>query len=44
MNSAYNDYFDAATGPARTTVAVHQLPHPNLAIEIKVIARDPAGA
>ncbi len=41
MNAAYNDYFDAATGPARTTVAVHQLPHPNLLIEIKAVARCP---
>ena len=28
----------ADTGPARTTVAVHQLPHPHLLIEIKAIA------
>lgn len=38
FNEAYNEYFDAQTGPARTTVAVHQLPHPNLAIEIKAVA------
>ncbi len=38
FNRAYNEYFDAETGPARTTVAVHQLPHPNLAIEIKAVA------
>lgn len=38
FNEAYNEFFDAETGPARTTVAVHQLPHPNLAIEIKAIA------
>lgn len=37
-NAVYNEYFDAETGPARTTVAVHQLPHPNLLIEIKAIA------
>ncbi len=44
MNEVYNDYFDASTGPSRTTVAVKQLPHPNLLIEIKAIAVDPAGA
>ncbi len=38
MNDVYNEYFDARTGPARTTVAVHQLPHPNLLIEIKAVA------
>ena len=26
------------TGPTRTTVAVHQLPHPDLVVEIKVTA------
>ncbi len=36
-NSVYGEYFDF-NGPARTTVAVHQLPHPHLAIEIKAIA------
>ena len=44
MNAAYNEFFDAKTGPSRTTVAVHQLPHPNLLIEIKVVAVDPAVA
>lgn len=38
MNEVYNEYFNAATGPSRTTCAVHQLPHPNLLIEIKAIA------
>lgn len=38
FNAAYNQYFDAATGPTRTTVAVKQLPHPNLRIEIKAVA------
>lgn len=38
MNTAYNAFFDAETGPARTTVAVHELPHPNLLIEIKAVA------
>jgi len=37
-NEAYAEFFEAATGPARTTVAVHQLPHPDLLVEIKVIA------
>lgn len=37
-NAVYNEHFDAQTGPTRTTVAVHQLPHPNLLIEIKAIA------
>lgn len=37
-NEVYNSYFDAATGPSRTTVAVWQLPHPSLLIEIKVVA------
>ena len=37
-NEVYGEYFAADTGPARTTVAVHQLPHPHLAIEIKAIA------
>jgi 2-aminomuconate deaminase len=37
-NKIYGTFFNHATGPARTTVAVHQLPHPNLLIEIKAIA------
>ncbi len=37
-NEIYAQYFDKETGPTRTTVAVHQLPHPNLIIEIKVVA------
>ncbi|MCH9660264.1 MAG: RidA family protein [Bacteroidetes bacterium] len=40
-NEVYGHYFDKETGPARTTVAVHQLPHPNLVVEIKVIAYKP---
>lgn len=36
-NEVYSEYFDHS-GPTRTTVAVHQLPHPNLLIEIKAIA------
>lgn len=36
-NEVYGSFFDH-TGPTRTTVAVHQLPHPNLLIEIKAVA------
>ncbi|CAN5898131.1 RidA family protein [soil metagenome] len=39
-NEVYGEFFDA-TGPARTTVAVHQLPHPHLLIEIKAVAYRP---
>lgn len=39
-NEVYAEYFDV-DGPARTTVAVHQLPHPQLMIEIKVVAYKP---
>lgn len=44
FNSVYNEFFDAQSGPTRTTVAVHQLPHPNLLVELKVVAYAPAGA
>ena len=37
-NNAYAEFFDKENGPTRTTVAVHQLPHPDLVIEIKVTA------
>ena len=37
-NKAYAEFFDKETGPTRTTVAVHQLPHPDLVIEIKITA------
>ena len=37
-NEAYAEFFNAETGPTRTTVAVHQLPHPDLVVEIKVMA------
>ncbi|MFT5997564.1 MAG: 2-aminomuconate deaminase [Neolewinella sp.] len=37
-NEVYGTFFNSKTGPTRTTVAVHQLPHPNLLIEIKAIA------
>ncbi|MFD8566687.1 RidA family protein [Streptomyces sp. NPDC059639] len=36
-NRVWAEYFDAA-GPTRTTVAVHQLPHPHLLIEIQAVA------
>ena len=36
-NDVYGKYFDH-TGPTRTTVAVKELPHPNLLIELKVVA------
>jgi 2-aminomuconate deaminase len=39
-NEVYGEYFDY-DGPARTTVAVHQLPHPHLRIEIKAVAFKP---
>jgi 2-aminomuconate deaminase len=39
-NEVYAEYFDE-TGPARTTVAVHQLPHPQLLIEIQAVATIP---
>jgi 2-aminomuconate deaminase len=39
-NESYAEYFDE-DGPTRTTVAVHQLPHPLILIEIKVIAYKP---
>lgn len=36
-NEVYGEFFDS-DGPARTTVAVHQLPHPHLLIEIQAVA------
>ena len=36
-NEVYAEFF-GSDGPARTTVAVHQLPHPHLLIEIKAVA------
>src|SRR5207237_1027401 len=41
-NEVYGEFFDES-GPARTTVAVHQLPHPQLLIEISGIAAIPEG-
>jgi len=37
-NKAYAEFFNKETGPTRTTVAAHQLPHPDLVVEIKVMA------
>ncbi|GEQ87110.1 endoribonuclease [Patiriisocius marinistellae] len=37
-NAVYGEFFDKETGPTRTTVAVHQLPHPHLVVEIKAQA------
>ena len=39
-NEEYGNHF-GSDGPARTTVAVHQLPHPHLLIEIQVVAYKP---
>ncbi|KAI3637701.1 hypothetical protein MIR68_004350 [Amoeboaphelidium protococcarum] len=38
FNQVYNEFFDAQTGPSRTTVAVKELPSPKLLIEIKAVA------
>ncbi|QIL79667.1 RidA family protein [Diaphorobacter sp. HDW4A] len=39
-NEVWAEYFDY-NGPTRTTVAVHQLPHPHLLIEIKGVVYKP---
>jgi len=39
-NEVYGEYFDEQ-GPAPTTIAVHQLPHPHLLIEMKAVAYKP---
>jgi 2-aminomuconate deaminase len=39
-NEVYGEFFDEH-GPTRTTVAVHQLPHPQLLIEIQAVAHLP---
>jgi len=39
-NEVYSEFFDY-DGPTRTTVAVHQLPHPHLLIECKAVAYKP---
>ncbi|MDC7995868.1 RidA family protein [Altibacter sp. HG106] len=40
-NQVYGEFFKKESGPARTTVAVHQLPHPHLVVEIKAMAYKP---
>lgn len=42
-NEVYGEFF-GYQGPARTTVAVAQLPHPHLLIEIKAVAYRPGTA
>lgn len=37
-NEVYAEFFSRDSGPARTTVAVHQLPHPHLRIEVRAVA------
>jgi 2-aminomuconate deaminase len=39
-NETYGEYF-SYDGPTRTTVAVHQLPHPHLLIEMRAVAYKP---
>jgi 2-aminomuconate deaminase len=39
-NEVYAEYFDES-GPTRTTVAVHQLPHPHLLVELQAVAHVP---
>ncbi len=39
-NEVYGEFFEY-DGPARATVAVHQLPHPHLLIEMKAMAYKP---
>ncbi|MEJ7668819.1 MAG: RidA family protein [Casimicrobiaceae bacterium] len=39
-NEVYGEYF-GYDGPTRTTVAVRELPHPHLRIEIKAVAYKP---
>jgi 2-aminomuconate deaminase len=41
-NEVYGEFF-GFDGPARTTVAVHQLPHPHLLIEMQAVAYVPQG-
>ena len=41
-NAAYAEYF-TESGPTRTTVAVRELPHPDLLIEIQAVAYQPGG-
>jgi 2-aminomuconate deaminase len=40
-NEVYGEFFDERTGPARTTIAVRELPHPHLLIEMQGVAALP---
>lgn len=40
FNATWAEFFDES-GPTRTTVAVHQLPHPLLLVEMKAVAYAP---
>lgn len=40
FNEVWAEFF-GENGPTRTTVAVHQLPHPLLLVEMKAVAFDP---
>ncbi|WCT79141.1 RidA family protein [Novosphingobium humi] len=40
FNEVWSEFF-GETGPTRTTVAVHQLPHPLLLVEMKAVAYAP---
>lgn len=40
FNEVWAEFFNE-NGPTRTTVAVHQLPHPHLLIEIRAVAYKP---
>jgi 2-aminomuconate deaminase len=41
-NEVWAEFFDEH-GPTRTTVAVHQLPHPHLLLEMQAVAAIPEG-
>ena len=41
-NEVYAEFF-TESGPTRTTVAVRELPHPDLLIEIQAVAYQPGG-
>ncbi len=41
-NEVYGEFFDES-GPTRTTVAVHQLPHPHILVEMQAVAYAPQG-
>ncbi|MFV0260613.1 MAG: RidA family protein [Acidimicrobiales bacterium] len=43
-NRVWGAFFAGGVAPARTTVAVHQLPHPHLLIEIQAVAALRGGA